>query len=838
MTGELVGSWRTAVRIARRSAARNRGRSVLILLMLLLPAYAATLLVVAWANVASLGRDLDFQIGAADVVLSAEPAELRRVVATLPAGSRTVPHAVGRTVVALPSGGLAGHEYEATDPTDPLNRGRYVLRAGTAPRGAAEVALSSAMAARLGAGIGDQIEAGMPQRRLTVVGIIDLSRSLKLAALVVPPDVALSAGASRSLLVDVAGDPSVWIRPPVGPGEITHHGDGSWSEAGQSYTATDRQSLSPPAAYRATQAAATALVVSFAAAQVVLLTGAAFLVGARRQRRELALIAAVGGNPRQVGRVVLAGGLVLGAVAAGIGSALGLATFALVGPTIERVADHPIIDVSVPGWSVAGVAAATIAIGLVAAYLPARTAGRGPLRAALGGLRTRSRADLGWLGLGLVLLTGGTVTLFQAARPDGRTELIVAGGVALLLGVTAGTPALVRAIGRTAWLLPLSGRLALRHAARHHLRTAAAVAAVSAAVAGSVALTLVGAARGEAAQAWRDARDGQVLLPAEAAAVLGPDGIGRLADALPARSAVALRTAVDPTRPGTRWAHPEVMVEQLTGAAAAAADQVGIAVGGAETIRAVTGRDATTAELDALRNGAAVAFNDRLVVDGQVAGAIGDDGPKLLPAVVAVRGEYFRELPGVLVSEATARRLGLTPTAGHLLVDTTRTPRPDELAAATTILLRAQLAAEPVRGAPFTVEPAAVRVAGTDPRTMFYVLAVVSAVVTVAASLVAVGLAGSEMRDDLSTMTAVGAAPGVRRRITAAQAAVVVGLGAPLGLLAGIGPAAGYVAFDAGADWQTPWGRLLLVVAVPAALATLLAATFVRTRPGLARRAG
>lgn len=837
--GQLTGSWRTAVRIARRSAARNRGRSVLILLMLLLPAYAATLLVVAWANVASLGRDLDFRIGAADVVLSAKPEELRRVVATLPAGSRTLPHAVGRTVVTVPGGGLAGYEYEATDPADPLNRGRYVLRAGAAPQGATEVALSRAMAARLGAGIGDRIEAGMPQRRLTVVGIIDLSRSLKLAALVVPPDAALSAGASRSLLVDVAGDPSAWIRPPVGAGEITDHGDGSWSGTGQSYTATDRQSLSPTASYRAMQAAATALVVSFAAAQVVLLTGAAFLVGARRQRRELALIAAVGGNPRQVGRVVLAGGLVFGAVAAGAGSVLGLATFALVGPTVERVADHPIIDVSVPGWSVAGVAAATIAIGLVAAYLPARTAGRGPLRAALGGLRTRSRADLGWLGLGIVLLAGGTATLLRAARPDGRTELIVAGGVALLLGVTAGTPALVRAVGRTAWLLPLSGRLALRHAARHHLRTAAAVAAVSAAVAGSVALTLVGAARGEAAQAWRDARDGQVLLPAEAAAVLGPDGIRRLTDALPARSAVALRLAVDPRHPGTRWAHPGVAFEQLVEGAWAASSQVGIAVGGAETIRAVTGRDATTAELDALRNGAAVAFNDRLVLDGQVAGAIGDDGPKLLPAVVAVRGEYFRELPGVLVSEATARRLGLTPTAGHLLVDTTRTPRPGELAAATTVLLRAQLAAEPVPSAPLTVEPAVVRVVGgADPRTMFYVLAAVSAVVTVAASLVAVGLAGSEMRDDLSTMTAVGAGPGVRRRITAAQAAVVVGLGAPLGLLAGIGPAAGYVAFDAGADWQTPYGRLLLVVAAPAALATLLAGVFVRTRPVSARRTG
>jgi putative ABC transport system permease protein len=820
---QFTGSWRTALRIARRSALRNRGRTALVLLMLFLPAYAATVLVVSWANLSGTSaQETDFRMGRADLILSVDtPDTLAGLAATLPPGSRTVPVATGRTVVSTPGGGLAGYEYEATDPTDPVNRGRYVLRAGGVPHGAAEVALTRALAGALGVKPGDRIDAGMPQRRLTVVGIIDVSRSLALPALVVPADAPLSSGTYGTLSVDL---------PDGGPG---------WSpQTGRVGGYVDRKELAPTAAERALRAAATAVIVSFAAAQVVLLAGAAFLVGARRQRRELAMVAATGATPRQVGRIVLAGGLLIGTAAAAAGAALGLATFALAGPTIERIADHPLIDVSVPVWSVAGVAALTVAIGLAAAYLPARGAGRRPVRADLGGQRTRSRSDLVLLVLGLVLVVACAAALLVSARPDGRIELIAAGAVGLLLGVVACTPALVRAAGRVAPALPLSGRLALRHAARHRLRTAAALAAVTAAVAGSVALTLVGASHGKTDPLRREARDGQVLLPPESVGLLGPDGVRRLAATLPARETVALRTVTASARgnvyvqfPAPPSEDPNADPGQLI-----ATDQRGIAVGGPETIRAVTGRAATGAELAALRDGGAVAFNDTMVADGQVTLGVGADHRDRIPAVVASRGEYFVNLPGMLISDDTARRLGLTVTPGPLLVDTTRAPRPDELAAATTVLLRAQLDASPIPPAPTSVEAAGVERAIVETDTMFYLLAAVSAVVTVVASVVAVGLAASELRGDLSTMAAVGATPGVRRRIAAAQAAVVVGLGTPLGLLAGIGPAAGYVAYNVNSDWHTPWAALLLIAVAPPMLATALAGGLTRTRLRLTRR--
>ena len=67
--GEFVGSWRAALRVARRSTVRHRGRSILIFMMLLLPAYAATVLVMSWANLSGTSaQELSFRMGQADLI--------------------------------------------------------------------------------------------------------------------------------------------------------------------------------------------------------------------------------------------------------------------------------------------------------------------------------------------------------------------------------------------------------------------------------------------------------------------------------------------------------------------------------------------------------------------------------------------------------------------------------------------------------------------------------------------------------------------------------------------------------------------------------------------------
>lgn len=55
-----------------------------------------------------------------------------------------------------------------------------------------------------------------------------------------------------------------------------------------------------------------ALIVGLGLLEVVLLAGAAFAVAARRQVRDLGLVASNGGTARHVRRIVLAQGLLLG----------------------------------------------------------------------------------------------------------------------------------------------------------------------------------------------------------------------------------------------------------------------------------------------------------------------------------------------------------------------------------------------------------------------------------------------------------------------------------------------------------------------------------------------
>ncbi|MEV6925818.1 ABC transporter permease [Dactylosporangium sp. NPDC051485] len=790
--------------------------------MLFVPAYAAVVLVVSWGNLSGTSaQQATFQLGRADLLVGAD--DVASVAASLPAGSRTEPVADGRTIVRSPQG-LGVYDYEAVDVTGVIAEGRYVRRAGRAPQGRAEVALTRALARQLHIDVGQQIEAGMPMRQLTVVGVVDLSRSLRRPALIVSAEAALSAGAHRQLLVDLPGGSASWSPPGA-------------DVPGLSYV--DRRALQPDSGQRAIEAAATTVVVAFAGAQVVLLAGAAFMIGARRQRQQLLMMSAVGATSRQAGRVVLAAGLILGVAAAVLGVVLGLLTFALAGRAIEEVADHPLIDTSIPPAQVAAVALLVVVIGLLAAYLPARTAGNRPVRSETSTSRSRSTGDLRWLVGGLLCAAAGTAMLGYTANPDGRPELIAAGGVAQLAGIVAVIPALVRrGCGHAARMLPLTARLATRHAARHYLRTASAVAAVTAAVAGTVALTLVGDARGQITPSRQEARPGQVMLPAEVADLLGEDGLRRLASTLPSRNLIRLEIVTG--SPGGRVFIPTARPIEGTadGAALAAMEQRGIAVGGDEIIQLVTGRAATPAESDALRAGGAVAFNDTLISDGRVTLASEKGAEQELPASIAATGTYFTNLPGLLISPDTARRIGLTTAVNAIVVDTVRPPRPNELAAATQLLLQAQLHASQAPSAPIVPDVIAAHDRSvSETSTMFYVLAAVSALVTAIASTVAVGLAATEMRGDLATMVAVGATPNIRRRIRAGQAALIVGLATPLGLAAGIGPAAGYVAYNVETNWHTPWLALLLVVAVPPMLATILAALSTGGRLELMRRA-
>jgi len=203
-----------------------------------------------------------------------------------------------------------------------------------------------------------------------------------------------------------------------------------------------------------------------------------------------------------------------------------------------------------------------------------------------------------------------------------------------------------------------------------------------------------------------------------------------------------------------------------------------------------------------------------------------------LPSTVLSAPILYSDLPGLVISDDTARRLGLPVSPGGIVFDTARAPTGAELAAPQTTALAAQLR----RGPAGWSSPIRLLVGGppksetvTDP--MVYVLAAISALTTVLASGVAVWLAATEMRDDLSTLTAVGAGPRLRRWTAATQAGLIVGTGGVLGVAGGIAPAAERVALRDDLSWHVAWWPL--VVAVIGAPLLAVVVTALATRPRL-----
>lgn len=237
---------------------------------------------------------------------------------------------------------------------------------------------------------------------------------------------------------------------------------------------------------------------------VAALTAAAAIgVGARRQLRELGLLAAAGGDRRhQRGLVLLLGfglGLLGGLAGIPLGLAVTWATLPLSRAWLTPVQDEtgaPVVpEFSVVGRDLAWTVAFTVVLALLAALRPAMAAGRVPVASALAGRRPARRARPGLVMAGLVVAGLGLVLQAVANQLDARgvllpiqLELLVLGTfrsipspvVITLAGVALCTPGLVALAGRVVPARPAALRLAARDAARNPGRSAPAVTAVGA----------------------------------------------------------------------------------------------------------------------------------------------------------------------------------------------------------------------------------------------------------------------------------------------------------------------------------------------------------------------
>jgi putative ABC transport system permease protein len=833
--------------MARRDLRRHLGRSALIVALVGLPVAGFSAgIVLSRAAAVTPEQRATALMGTATLRADAVRPGARLDPAALPQGSRTADFASADSLLRVGTGDIRAIALSDLPLGDPLAAGMLRLRSGRAPRGPGEVAVSAEVLRELRARVGGTLRLVQPDRSLRITGTVIAPLDVH-ASVAVAGRGALGPGARRSWLIAV----------PAGAAG----GSGLSSTDGLALTTRNAASRMAPTEGRGTGTLNLIPVIAGLALMITaLVAAAAFAAGVRRELRDLGVLAAVGGESRQLRRAVLARGATLGLAGAIGGSALGIVAALAVYPSLDRIAGHLPRPLAFPPLPLVGAALTAVVAGTAAALFPARLAARvSPLDA----LHARAPAGPPARGvprLGLLAILAGCGLAAAGAMPrvvnrsGGLGVGLALGGLALLLcGFVACSAALVGAVGSLARHLPLAGRVATRQAARNRMRTGPAVAAITVALAipilvSSVMLT---ASADDRAHWLPEMGDDQLLIQSvtEELREPPPAALRAVVAAVPRAVGAPLQLALEvdkeegsgpaggrdasPTDAGNGKGgrHARIPVDVTPRALVRQSDESGALFVGGDDLLSALGAERAASDLAA---GRIVGIGTGTVDHGGVAlhradfrngkaGTVRDAQARTVPAVQVDDRPAFATAR-YAIGEAAARRLGLAAISQGALVRGPHAITPAELRAA-----RAALAPYPDLG--ITAGP------GPAPRSvstsLLALLFGVSAAVALAVVAAMVGLAQAETSPERNALAAVGASPGTLRRTAGAAAGLLALLGGLLAVPAALLPlVAIYAASPAGAPLNVPWAGLAASLVIVPALAAAGAALLTSTRPG------
>ncbi len=860
--------WHSALRLARRDVAKHRGRSLLVVLLVGLPvllicagatAFATDdvnhgesiprLMGQAQARVTPLdlegvrGQRVEQGPWADGYASRGEAAREPGVAANAPWTARRVEHLTGGSALPTATAALQAvigdrhidSRVLLVDGRKPVTRGMASLTSGHWPRTDDQVLVTTR-------GISDGLPThgpltldpdGADPVTVTVVGVGTAWLSdAQHADLVALPSAAgaWDTDTDRSAYLVTGTDPVTW---PVVKKLNAH---GLIVESRQVFEHPQRAERDATAREFSGSGGDTvvagiiALIVVGILLETMLLAGPAFAISAARQRRSLALIASNGARRAQIRRYVLAQAVLLGALAAVIGGALGV----LVGVAgirwwgSSRYAVNAPGPVDVPVWEVLGVVVCAAVASLVAAYIPARGAGRLDLVAVLRGHGLTARpVRRGQPVLGVVLAGIGGVVLAMSVINHGHEAQITAGALVLVGGALLLIPWMLSVASRLGRSMPLPLRMATRDIGRQRGRSAPAVAAIMTAVTTLTALAIANAS--DQAQAARDYQPttvmGQGLIsgggpgwPGDTVDVVRREaptldimrvqriGVSEWVGSDAAGVAATKTTAVRVQRsscaePTTRPHGHGQTVHGFGPVRACSALGQDLASGRSEigVVDVATGRERlglTDAQADTLAHGGMLvaahkhaisaghvtALSGTRTVDhyGMAMGRIHTPHVLRLPATTVTGTQLDRfgtaGSTGALITPATARaHRWTTYTEALSLRDPSGTISKDTEKAITQHLsVNAHLDVE--RGYEGYL------------LMLYLVLFGVFGTLVLVATLISTALAQAEGRADLATLAAVGATRRLRRAIAGSQAFVVGMVGSLLGLVIGFVP--------------------------------------------------
>ena len=807
--GGGVPARRAVARWAWRLLRREWRQQILVIALLILTVAAAAFSVSAAYNVASLPGP---QFGSASHLLQfdgSDPKVLAADIATARKAFGTI-QVIGRRLVPIP-GSAQTVEFRAQNPHGPYSGPMIALTRGRYPSGAGQVAVTGQIAQTLQLRIGSRLSLGGHHQAVT--GIVENPSDLSDQFVLVPPS---GAGPPQSVTVLLNASPAGFGAVRAG-----FRGPLVWQARGPSTQGAVAGGM---------LGAVTVLLLL-----VSLVAAAGFAAIAARRQRQLGMLAAIGATRKQLRMVMVSGGAVVGVIAAVAGTVVGLAAWIAAAPGLDTFAGHRIDRLNIPWDLVALGMLLAVVTATAAAWWPARAAARLPVMLALSARPPRPGPAHRPAFLAALMIVAGVTCLGLANQT--RPPLIIAGALAMTLGILLISPLAIRALAALGGRAPVAVRLALRDLGRHQARSGAALAAISLALGITVAIIISSAADKTAANAGNlpdtqilvwigqpeggNGTDGPVV-PARTPAQLGvlAAAVHQIAGPLQHASVTALDMPVNPAdkpQPGSQGGQPVAglgaPLNPAAGGRGGSYSAIPLFVATPAVVRYLGISPATITPA----TGFLTVHLGQLVITTPSTFAT-------VTHVQRIQAPSYSSQPTSLMTLGGLHRRGWTQIRSGWLVQSSKPLTAAQLAAARDVAAKAGLIIEA--------------------RNSQASLATISAATTAAGALLALGvlamtvaLIRTEAAGDLRTLTAAGATSRTRRMLTAATAGGLALLGALLGSAgAYLALAAGHLS-DLGALSRVPLLYLAItVLGVPVAAALTGWILAGRKPPSIARR--
>ena len=460
--GGGVAGRRAVFRWAWRMFRREWRQQVVVLVLLSLTVAGAVFAAIAAYHITT---PVAARVGNADhrITLSSPRSGLLATEAADLAAKYKPNEAIWHAQLPVP-GSVDTVDLRAQDPHGPLSAPLLALNDGRYPAKSGEVALTNGVAATFGLEVGDRLS--ILSDSWTVVGMVEDPTDL-----------------GDEFILTIPGDPQTAESVDL---LVRGHDDELQQPANtirqfQSADGVNGFSESRGASDRGAAVIGALALDTVALLLVSLVAAAAFVVVAQRRLRQFGMLAAMGATSRQLRLVTIAHGLLAGVVSAVVGSTIALVGWFSWSSRLESLADHRIDSGDIP-WLllVAGMMLALVTT-TAAAWWPARTTARVPVVAALSGRPPRPKRAHRSALVAVLFMVIGFVCLALGIDKQGTAKPlpIIAGPIAIVLGMLFLCPIAIRGLAVTANRLPIAARLALRDLARYQGRAAAALAAIS-----------------------------------------------------------------------------------------------------------------------------------------------------------------------------------------------------------------------------------------------------------------------------------------------------------------------------------------------------------------------